>query len=406
MTSVRRGQGTNQEAVRRHNLGTLLRHVHGAGRITRAELTATMGLNRSTIGALVAELEALGVTEQTQPSPARSGAGRPSARVRVTGDGPYVLAVDVGVATASVGRIGLGGRVLQRADTRLGRSIEPWQVGTTIAELVREVVAGASGAPLVGLGIAVPGLVRRTDGLVRLAPNLGWHDVSFGEIVQAALGLDLPIALGNDADLGALAEHNRGAAVGVDDLMYISGNVGVGAGILAGGRRLEGAAGYAGEIGHLNVKPRGRPCHCGSRGCLETEIGGEAIARALGLPAEQVPDLIDVLLTLDGRPESLRVIGHELGQGLADLVNAFNPEMVVLGGYLSSLHALCRDDVEAGLVSRVLPAAYEGLTVVPPGLGRDSILLGAAEMAFEPLFSDPEATLDAALLDVRARLSG
>ena len=99
--------------------------------------------------------------------------------------------------------------------------------------------------------------MRRNDGLVRQAPNLGWLDVSFGSIVLAALSLDVPVSLGNDADLGALAEHRRGAAVGIDDLVYLSGNVGVGAGVITGGVRLEGAGGYAGEVGHLNFDPDG-----------------------------------------------------------------------------------------------------------------------------------------------------
>lgn len=404
----RAGLGTNQEAVRRHNLGTVLRHVHGAGQISRAELTSLMGLNRSTIGGLVAELESLGIAEQSMPvGGVRQGAGRPSAGVRVAGDGPFVIAVDLGVDRAVVARVGLGGRVLERAQAPVHSDGEAWQVGATVASLVRLVVDGApAAAPLVGMGISVPGLVRRSDGLVRLAPNLDWHDVSFGGIVLAALGLDVPVSLANDADMGALAEHVRGAAVGVDDLIYVSGNVGVGAGVITGGVRLEGAGGYAGEVGHLRFNPQGRPCHCGNRGCWETEVGAHAIAEAISCPPDKVAQLDEVLEGFSYPPRELRATGTALGHGLASIVNTFNPHVIVLGGYFRTLYPLVRAEIDAGLADRALPAPLESVTLVLPGLESDSPLLGAAEIALEPLFVDPVAALGHALVDVRSRLVG
>ncbi|MDN4171847.1 ROK family protein [Nocardioides sp. SOB77] len=394
--------------MRRHNLGTVLRHVHGAGQVSRAELTALMGLNRSTIADLVLELESLGVVEQTVPVGVRSGAGRPSAGVRLAEVGPYVVAVDLGVDRAVVARVALGGDVVERATAPIpSGGGEAWQVGSTVAGLIRRVVEAApSSAPLLGVGISVPGLVRRSDGLVRLAPNLDWQDVSFGAIVLAALGVDVPVQLANDADLGALAEHRRGAGVGVDDLIYISGNVGVGAGVITGGVRLEGAGGYAGEVGHLPFAPEGRLCHCGNVGCWETEVGAHAIAKAIGCPESDVVTLGDVLDEYAGSPRELGATGKALGYGLASIVNAFNPRLVVLGGYLSSLYALVRHEVDAALAERALPAPLESVTLSLPGLGSDSVLLGAAEIALEPLFADPVAALGTALVDVGARLAG
>lgn len=404
----RSGLGTNQEAVRRHNLGTLLRHVHSAGQISRAELTSLMGLNRSTIAGLVAELESLGISEHATPAGGvRQGAGRPSSEVRIATDGPYVIAVDLGVDRAVVARIGLAGRVLQRAHAPVHSHGEAWQVGASVAALIRSVVEDAPAAsPLVGIGISVPGLVRRRDGLIRLAPNLEWHDVSFGGIVLAALGLDIPVSIANDADLGALAEHTRGAGVGIDDLIYVSGNVGVGAGVIAGGHRLEGAGGYAGEVGHLRFNPDGRPCHCGNRGCWETEVGAHAIAGAIRCPADKVAQLDEVLDGFTVASPELRATGTALGQGLASIVNMFNPQLVVLGGYFRSLYTLVGAEVDAGLADRALPAPLESVTLSLPGLGPDSALLGAAEIALEPLFVDPVAALGAAIDDVQARLAG
>ncbi len=407
MTPPRTGLGTNQEAVRRHNLGTLLQHVHRAGHSSRAELTSIMGLNRSTIAGLVGELESLGVTELALPPQPRGGAGRPSSGVGLSPGGPFVIAVDLGVDRIDVARVGLGGNIRARASAPIVGGSEAWQVAGSVAVLVRRVVEDApASAPLVGIGISVPGLVRRTDGLIRLAPNLEWHDVSFGSIVLAALGLDVPVSVANDADLGALAEHHRGAGIDIADLIYVSGNIGVGSGVIAGGRRLEGAGGYAGEIGHLVHNPEGRLCHCGNRGCWETEVGAHAIARAIGLPEAQAASLGEVLDGyLEPTPE-LRRIGTHLGHGLAGLVNAFNPQVVVLGGYFRSLFQLVRPDVQAALAERALPAPLESVTLALPGLGPDSVLLGAAENALEPLFIDPVASLGTAVVGVGTTLAG
>ena len=253
----------------------------------------------------------------------------------------------------------------------------------------------------------MPGLVRRSDGLVRLAPNLEWHDVSFGSIVLAALGLDVPISLANDADLGALAEHERGVGVGVDDLIYVSGNVGVGAGVITGGRRLEGAGGYAGEIGHLRFNPNGKPCHCGNRGCWETEVGAHAIAAAIRCPEDKVPQLGEVLDSLhradqgaarDRRPPRLRAGQHRQRVQPADgRARRLLPR---------ALRRWSAPRSNRGLADRSLPAPLESVTLTLPGLGDDSVLLGAAEIAFEPLFVDPVAALGTALVDVRASLAG
>ncbi len=407
MAPRRSGTGTNQEAVRRHNLGTLLRHVHTLGEVSRAELTDRMGLNRSTIAALVSELDALALIEHASPAVERRTAGRPSAGVRIREGGPYVIAVDLGVDKAEVARVGLGGEIHDRTAAPLPEDPEAWLVGSTVAGLIRDVVALAPAqAPLLGIGIALPGLVRRSDGLVRHAPNLNWHDVSFGSIVLAALALDVPITVGNDADLGALAEQRRGAAQGIHDLVYLSGNVGVGSGVITGGHRLEGVAGYAGEVGHLCHDPRGLECHCGSRGCWETVVGAPAIAQALRCPPDQVARLDEILGEMTTAPRELRPIAVELGRGLAAVVNIFNPTVVILGGYFMPLFRLCRAEVTSGLTERALVPALESVQLTLPGLGTDSVLLGAAEMAMEPVFVDPVASLGAAITDAPGRFAG
>ena len=401
----RAGVGTNQEDVRRHNLGTVLGHVHRAERLSRAELTARMGLNRSTIAGLVAELESLGLAEQAKPSGARLGAGRPSVAVKAR-TGAYVLAVDLRVDGLTVARIGLGGVVQSRATGPVPAGHDPASICSSVVELMRLVVKDVEpDAALVGVGVGVPGIIRAEDGLVRLAPNLGWHDVPFAQILGERIGgIGVPV-LGNDADLGALAEHLRGAGVGVEDLIYLSGEVGVGAGVIVSGHKLEGAGGYAGEIGHMPFYPRGKLCHCGAYGCWETEIGAEAIAVAIGCPPERVGALGEFLEGVHDAPPDLRLVGQHLGRGLAGLVNMLNPRVIVLGGYLRSLFPLVHEDVERELAVHALTAPREVVKVTLPGLGGDSVLHGAAELAFEPLLADPVGRLATACLDADAALS-
>src|SRR3954467_5029950 len=164
MAPARPGAGTTQEAVRRHNLGTLLAHLHHDGQLSRASLTERMRLNRSTIGGLVGELVDLGAVEQASPGVGRGGAGRPSVDVRLSCEDVYVLAAEVGVDTLRVARVGLGGRVLARSSGRLQAWV-PRAVADELLVLLREVAAPAApGAALLGIGVGVPGVVRGADG--------------------------------------------------------------------------------------------------------------------------------------------------------------------------------------------------------------------------------------------------
>ena len=249
--------------------------------------------------------------------------------------------------------------------------------------------------PVLGIGVAVVGLVRRDDGLVRLAPNLGWTDVPLADLVAARMGLGVPVAVGNEADLGGMAEHLRGAAAGARDVLYVSGEVGIGGGLIVDGRPLEGHRGYAGEIGHLAVNPDGRRCGCGATGCWETEVGEAARGRRAGIGDAGAGEaaVAHVLEAADaGDPtarQAIAEVGRWTGIGLASLVNVLNPEVVVLGGLLARLHPHIADVVDDELRRRATTALREGLTVRPARFGADAPLLGAAELALEPCLADP-----------------
>jgi predicted NBD/HSP70 family sugar kinase len=382
--------GATQDEVRRHNLGSLLRLLHVHGATSRADLTALTGLNRSTVGALTTELAEAGLVREQAPV-GRGGAGRPSIVVRPETERVYVLALDVGVDHLIVARVGLGGEVLDRREVRQSRGEHrPTRILRLVEKLAPPVLAAAPpDAVCVGVGAGVCGVVRHTDGLVRFAPNLGWVDVPFGRLLVDLLGLDAPVVVGNDADLGALAEHARGAAEGARNLIYLSGEVGVGGGIVLDGRPMSGAGGYGGEVGHMVVNPKGSRCRCGARGCWETEVGEDALLLAAGRPDATVEEVLALAAAGDRKARSaVRHVGRWLGIGVANLVNLFNPEVVVFGGVLRQLFPATESQVRER-VRAALTAPREQVRLVLPGLGADSILLGAAEIAFAPLLDDP-----------------
>jgi predicted NBD/HSP70 family sugar kinase len=193
----------------------------------------------------------------------------------------------------------------------------------------------------------------------------------------------------NDAELGALAEHVRGDARNVDDLVYISGDKGVGGGVISDGRPLRGTRGYVGELGHLVVRPGGRPCYCGSRGCWETEVGEAALCRALGLP-EDTPRGVVVAelrsLATAPLPGPLDEFTEWLVTGLVTVVNMMAPELVVLGDLFTALPPAVVGEARAQVHERSLVSrAVGGTRIETSPLGRDAKLVGAAELAFEPI---------------------
>jgi predicted NBD/HSP70 family sugar kinase/biotin operon repressor len=383
--------GTRPDEVRRHNRAALLRRLHVDGPCTRADLAAELGLNRSTIKTLVDSLAEDGVVAERLPA-RRSGAGRPSLLVLPQAHAAVVLAVDVRVEQVSVALVGIGGEILGRCSWSLRQATrEPREVFTKIVDSSHLLIDELA-VEMVAVGVSVPGVVRRSDGKVHEAPNLHWTDVPLGEWLTRAL--HHPVHVGNDAELGALAEHLRGAARHADDVVYVGADVGIGGGVISSGASLRGSGGYVGEIGHMVVRHDGRQCYCGCRGCWETEVGERALSRALGIPEDSPRGaIVAELRTLATRPDKvmdqLGDFGEWLAIGLCNVVNLLCPQLVVLGDLFTALPPSLVDHVgrvvrERSLVSRALG----GTRIMTSSLGSDAKLLGAAELAFEPVLSN------------------
>ncbi|WP_242659402.1 ROK family transcriptional regulator [Thermostaphylospora chromogena] len=381
--------------------------MHLDGAVSRAELAERMGLNRSTIGALTAELTAAGLVREEPPADT-GRAGRPSLVVRPESTRMYALAFDVAVDRLVAARVALGGTILERHEAvrrRAGADLD--HVVEVLARFGRRLYRSAPpDAVCVGIGASYCGMIRPGDGMVRFGPDMGWVDQAFGAELSRRLGLGMPVPVGNEAHLGALAEQQRGAGVGFQNLIYLHGDVGVGGGIIVGGKLLDGDSGYGCELGHMVVNPYdGRPCGCGSRGCLEAEVGERALLDSAGRPAEAfgrdaVRAVVDDADRGDPKAqEALRRIGDWLGIGVANLINLFNPGMVIFGGMLRDVYPGAAAHVRARISANVLPVARERVRLRTSGLGDDATLVGAAELAFSRLLADPLGTVAAAAPD-------
>jgi predicted NBD/HSP70 family sugar kinase len=333
--------------------------------------------------------------------PARSdGVGRPSHLVGPRSDGPYVIAVEIDADHVTTSAVGLGGEVLSRDD----HDLRPHDTGSIAvadriladaATIEREVPPGAF---LVGVGVSLPGTVRIGDEVVVQAPNLGWRDEPFHELLATRFPPWIPIRLANDADVGAMAEHLRGAARGASDAIYLIGKIGVGAGMIVDGKALTGAGGLAGEVGHMVLDPAGPVCRCGSNGCMEALVGEAALLRASGWLRPPTRHAVAEVLEAArlGEPAAragIAQVGSALGLAIANLVNLLNPEVVVLGGSLAPILELGAASIEAQLDRHAMAGPRGMVTLRTPGLGDDSSLIGAAELAFRPLLADPYGTV-------------
>lgn len=383
-------EGMNEPVgSRQANLSRLLRLAHLDGPVSRATLTGATGLNRSTIADLVGDLVALGVVEERAPDPSRR-VGRPSPLVAPH---PRVvtIAVNPEVDALSMAAVGLDRTVRRRERLEMSGLLGPERTAQLIGERIdawRE--DDLAGAAIAGIGVAVPGLVRASDGLVRDAPHLKWSDTALRELIETATGL--PTVVGNDAALGVLAEHLFGAARGIDDVVYLNGGAsGIGGGLIVHGMPVAGASGYSGEFGQNRPGIASSADRRASGGVLEDEVSRARLLAVLGRDNADEPALAEMLRAARS-PEVRDEIARQrriLSTALANAVNVLNPAVVVLGGFLAMLATDDLDGFTEAVVAQTMPANGEDLEIRPAALAEDRLLIGAAEAAFAELLRDP-----------------
>jgi predicted NBD/HSP70 family sugar kinase len=388
--------------MRRSNLALVLRHLRDAGPRSRARIAVETGLNRGTVSSLVAELVDRGLVREGDVQ--RGGSvGRPGQTVELDGRNIGGIGVEINVDYVTAIVLDLTNAVVFEHRVALDvQALPPEAVLDAVTELTIRALGECAGRDVAaaGMTLAVPALVDTDEGVVAFAPNLHWTQVPAVDGLRHRLGRPgFPIQVDNDANLAALGEYAMGSRAGTRDLVYLTGETGVGGGVMVDGRLLRGAEGFSGEIGHMPLNPGGDLCGCGRRGCWETMVGLAALLRMAAAPDDPVCDpsldLEQRLAVLSGRADAgeprtlaaLTLVGEALGLGASILVNVFNPRVLVLGGYFASLGDYLLDPMLAELRARVI--APDACQVVRSTLGFTAAARGGAHVALEAVLDDP-----------------
>jgi predicted NBD/HSP70 family sugar kinase len=384
--------------VRQHNLSIVLQMIHFYGSVTRSQLTSTTGLNRSTISDLVSELEQLGFAHETEGAPA-SGVGRPSLVVTPSTN-VVSFSVHPEVDATTVGLVTLSGKVLKTVRVAMGQSPTAEQSVQTATNAISELRKDLDpNQRIAGIGVAIPGQVRVSDNVVRLAPQLGWVEVPFGSMLSQATGL--PVFVDNDASIGCMAERNFGAARGFLDVVYLfAGSGGIGGGAIVNGQQLRGASGYGGELGHVRIGDSNSVDYSGLSGTLESLVRRDDLLHVFKMYSATDQELDqEIQSTKSG--EAAKILRKQidaLGAGISSYVNIFNPEAVILAGFLTSLFNFDPERLLDAVKAGSLKAAQERVVVRNGELGDETLMVGAAELAFRGLLENPG---DAQLVPVK-----
>jgi glucokinase-like ROK family protein len=378
--------------VRQMNLAAILYRLQAHAPVSRAELAAASGLNKTTVSSLIQELIERGYVLETGLR--ANGTGRPATLLRLNPDAGFVLAVELGVDFVTVVRASFAAEKMWRRQITTRPIHGQAECVEQTLDLVDEACRPTTGpgVPLLGIAVGVPGLVEYDAGRLLFAPNLGWRDVPLGSLLRERFGS--PVLVDNEANLAALGEHTFGVAQGHDNVLYLSVGQGVGGGLIQDGRIYRGATGHAGELGHMAILSASERCGCGNVGCWETQVslgalhryfreaGGSSPANRSGAGLTEFgSQTLHVLAqrARSGDPAAVAAfarLGGALGVGIASLTNALNPDLVVLGGTLSAAGDLLVPFIECELRARALSWTADATGIAVALHGPDACVMG------------------------------
>jgi glucokinase-like ROK family protein len=394
--------------VRDMNLSSVIRHIHREGSLSRAQLAQRTHLNKATVSSLVEELIDLGLIQEKGMD--TSGFGRPATMLGLNPGAGYIIGVEIGVGFISIILSNFTGKILWRRFEELNSFLNQEEITARIFQYMDEArkIAQQDGKRLLGMGLALPGMVDVGQGVLIFSPNLQWRDVPLRQMFSDYSGL--PVYVDNDANAAALGEHLFGTARQEQHFLFIVAGVGVGGGLFLNGELYRGARGMAGEIGHTSLYvEQTRPCRCGNRGCWENfanqsslyerirarlDVGRRSLITSI-LENQLSPLNLSIInqAAEAGDQEVLEAIsetGAALGLGLANLVNIFNPEMVVIGGSLSIVGKYMLPAIEEIIQERALEVMLKPIRIQVSAFGSDASVMGAVALVVQKILSKPE----------------
>lgn len=393
MTMTDQQKPSDDRASLSSNLSLILGLVHEYRTISRSELCRQTGLTRSTVAKLVTTICEMGFAVESGAEQI-DRVGRPSISVEAASN-LIAISVHPEVDYLEIKAVSFNGQIVHSEKMLYPAKVGPEQAVRDIVALMNSVIKVLEASELnyriLGAGVIVPGQIDSTTGVVRQAPHLQWFEFPIRDLLSEAL--DLEIIIGNDASLGCKAEITYGAAKGASEVVYLHGSSGLGGGVYTGGRALQGIGGYAAELGHVRISSLAQNDYSGIPGTLEALVRREDLEKVLGLSQVSDEELESTLLNQrTAASTSLAKKQLEaLGIGVANFINIFNPEVVVLAGFLSGLYRFDQKYFHEILKLYTIPAALEGVQVFVAELGSNSLAIGASELIFEELIADPSA---------------
>lgn len=384
--------------IRRLNAVSALKQLRENGPLSRAQIADRLGLTRATVSAIVADLIAASLVSEREFE--EGGVGRRGMLLDLNASCGSMVAVELGIDRVEVVLANFGMAFLWRGEASLTAAVTAEEGLARAVELVQQalLVGGELGLRCFGICVAWAGLVTRSTGELAYGPISGWQSVGFKEDWEVRF--EMPVYVENEAHAGAIAAHHLGEPRGVRDLIYLSLGVGLSSGVFVDGGLLRGCDGYAGQVGHTPFVADGHLCGCGRRGCWVTEIGALGVVRKLRAAGVEVaasaernldwlPEVCAAGRAGDARVlEALAEEGRQIGEGLSQLIQIFNPSRVVLGGHLRELLVLCEDGIRASLSQQVLSPMGKNLSVVVSDSKEDQ-LIGCLATVFDAVMRNP-----------------
>lgn len=398
----------DQAFVREINLSLVLRHIHDEAPVSRAKIANVTGLNKSTVSSLVEDLLKRGLIRENGRNSA--GTGRPATLLEINPEAGGIIGVQFGVDFVAVALTDFIGKIQWRRTIETDPNEPQADIITQTLTLVDEAISACKDQPgnLLGIGLSVPGIVDIERGVLIFAPNLQWRNVPLRKTFFEHTGLKIYVE--NDANAAAIAEHLFGVARKIKDFIFVFAGVGIGGGLFLNGNLYRGKKGYAGEIGHSPIITNLplTTCRCGNLGCWETLANQASILhRVQSHLDEKRSKIIPDLLTENGAPLSISIIkqaadandesailsiaeaGAAMGQGIAGLINIFNPDKIILGGPISSVGEYMLPSIEESMTRYSLNEFGSLVMVLLSSFGADASLIGGIAIVVGDVLSNP-----------------
>ncbi len=400
-------QAGDQTLLRQINLSAIMNHIRVDAPISRSSLANKTGLNKATVTSLVGELIQKQFIKEIGLETNR--VGRPSMKLNLNPEAGFILSSEVGVDFISVIGTDFSPKIIHSEYQSFPSSLSVSEVMALLIQFLnktRIICAEKVSRNFLGLALGVPGLVDHDNGRLLFAPNLQWKDVPLRDILKPEFSA--PIFVDNEANLATLGEYYFGSADKHDDVLYLSVGIGLGGGMLRSGNLMRGLDGMAGEFGHMTVDPDGVLCACGNYGCWETQASEKGLFRyveqaidsgspsILAANSNGDPSKLTIHTIVEAAKEcdqvalsSLDHVGHNLGIGIASLINALNPGVVVFGGMMSKAWEFLEPVINDEITRRALYWNREGTQVVLARHGMNACVMGGVATVYQAILARP-----------------